>query len=106
MIAGRMKYRLRVFRPVVTLDKFHSEKLELVEWKTVWAERVKSTAYRHEEVGEHFPDHRAEYNVRIQHAIGENWEVEEIAGLRYIVVGVVRNPDRGMLTLVCERKNQ
>lgn len=106
MIAGRMQYRLRVERPEVIVDEFHSESTRWVEVGVIWAERVKASAYRHDEVGEHFPDHKAEYNVRMQHRVQENWHVEEIGGLRYIVTAVIPNRARGMLTLVCERLNE
>ncbi len=106
MKAGPMKYRLKVQEPVITKDKYHAERVVWTGRGTVWAERVKNTGYRREEVGELFPEHRAEYNVRIAHKIGENWRVTEIGGLEYTVTATIPNKERGMLTLICERVNK
>lgn len=106
MIAGRMRYRLRVERPEIVIDEYHAESTRWVEVGVIWAERVKNTGYRHDEVGEHFSDHRAEYNVRIQHDVRANWRIEEVGGLRYTVTATIPNRERGMLTLVCERLNE
>lgn len=106
MRAGKMRYRLRVERPEVVVDEFRAETTRWVEVRTIWAERVKNTGRRHEEAAELFPDHSAEYNVRIQHDVKENWRVEEIGGHRYTVTATIPNVDRGMLTLICERLNE
>ena len=106
MIAGRMRYRLKVFEPVVSVDKFKAERTTWVERNTIWAERLKNTGYRHDEVAEPFADYRAEYNIRSVHPVGENWRVEEVGGLTYNVVAVIPNRERGMTTLICERFNR
>lgn len=106
MYAGRMKYRLKVSELVVTRDKFNAEKSAWVDRGCIHAERVKQTARRSDELGEHFPDHSATYNIRDAHKIKENWRVEELGGNLYTVTAIVPNKDRGMLTLYCERVNQ
>lgn len=73
--------------------------------RTVYAERVKSTGNRSEEVGEHFPDYRAEFNIRDVHPVSENWRVRQLGGYEYTVVAIIPNLDRGYKTLICERVN-
>ncbi len=101
-----MKYKLRLLRPETKADKFRSEKTVYVPTATVWAERVKFTGARREELGEHFPDYSAEFNIRDAHEIDENWRVEQLGGHEYTVTNIVPNIDRGMLTLKCERVNK
>ena len=74
--------------------------------RTVWAERAKQTGRRNEEVGEHFPDYRAEFNIRDAHPVGDNWRVQQLGGYLYTVTNIIPNIDRGMKTLVCERVNE
>lgn len=93
-------------RPTITTDKFGAEKTTYEETRTVHAERVKTSPSRSEEVGEHFPDYRAEFNIRVQHPIDENWRVEQLGGHLYTVTNIVVNIDRGMQTLTCERVNE
>ena len=106
MIAGRMRERLRLMEPVVSVDGFKAERTSWVDRGTIWAERRKESGYRHDEVGEPFAEHRAEYNIRLGHPVGEGWRVEEIGGLTYTVVATLPNRARGMVTLICERYNK
>ena len=106
MQAGRMKYKLVLFQPVIDTDGFGAEtKRKYDEFRTVAAERVKMSGSRSDEVGEHFPDYRAEFNIRDAHPVKENWRVKQFGGYEYTVTNVIPNIDRGMLTLICERVN-
>lgn len=105
MIAGRMRYRLRILKRVVTVDEFRAEKTEYIPTRTVWAERVKTNGSYRFEVGELFPDYSVEFNIRDAHEIKENWRVEQLGGYVYTVTNIIPNIDRGMLTLKCERVN-
>ncbi len=100
-----MKYRLRTFEPIGSTGKFGEDSVDYVERATIHAERVKFSGNRSEEVGEHFPDYRAEFNIRDAHPVKEHWRVEQLGGYVYVVTNVIPNIDRGMNTLVCERLN-
>lgn len=106
MRAGAMKYRLRLLQPVAATNDYGEEATTYQETRTVWAERVKQSGNRSEEVGEHFPDYRAEFNIRNAHPIEENWRVQQLGGYLYTVTNIIPNLDRGMNTLVCERVNE
>lgn len=107
MQAGRMRYRLKTFEPVADTDQWGDEAPKgFVERATIHAERVKFSGNRSEEVGEHFPDYRVEFNIRDAHPVKELWRVEQLGGYLYTVTNVIPNIDRGMKTLVCERVNQ
>lgn len=106
MRAGALKYRLVLLRPVVAVNDFGEEAMTYAEACTVRAERVKMNGSRSEEVGEHFADYRAEFNIRDAHEVAENWRVRQLGGELYTVTAVVPNLDRGMKTLVCERVNE
>lgn len=106
MRAGALKYRLVLLRPVADVNDYGEEAMMYSEERTVWAERVKMSGGRHDEVGEHFADYRAEFNIRDAHEVAENWRVKLLGGELYTVTAVVPNLDRGMKTLVCERVNE
>ena len=106
MRAGAMKYRLKLLQPVVSTNEYGEEATTYEPTRTVWAERRKQSGFRSEEVGEHFADYRAEFNVRDAHPIKENWRVQQLDGHLYTVTGIVPNKDKGMNTLVCERVNE
>lgn len=106
MIAGFLKYRLRILKPEIEKDAFGAEHTTWVETKVAHAERVKTSGSNRLEVGEHFPDYRPEFNIRDAHEIDENWRVQQIDGHLYTVRNVIPNKDRGMLTLQCERVNE
>lgn len=101
-----MKYKLTLLKPTAATNIYGEEANGYEPQRTVWAQRVKQSGYRSEEVGEHFPDYRAEYNIRDTHPVEENWRVKQLGGLLYTVVAVIPNIDRGMKTLVCERVNE
>lgn len=105
MQAGRMKYRLELLEPVTVINSFGEEVPTYNKVRTVAAERVKASGQRSEEVGEHFPDYRAEFNIRDAHPVKENWRVRQLGGYVYTVTNIIPNLDRGMKTLVCERLN-
>ena len=109
MIAGRMRHKLRIYRPTVEKNGFGEEKQTWEFVREIHAERVINRGYRSEEVQEHFPDHRAEYNIRSVHPIGENWRVRagcECCGTLYTVVSILENTARGYVTIVCDRVNE
>lgn len=106
MIAGRLKYKITLLQPVRAANAFGEEFTEYKETRTVWAERVKYSGGRHEEVGEHFPDYHVEYNIRDAHPVGENWRVQQLGGYLYTVTAIAPNLDRGYNTLMCERVNE
>ena len=106
MQAGRMKYKLVLLRPVSDVDGFGEETPTFENFRTVAAERVKASGARSEEVGEHFPNYKVEFNIRDAHSVKENWRVRQIGGYEYTVTNIIPNLDRGMQTLICERVNK
>ena len=106
MQAGRMRTRLELLRPVRDVDHFGAESAKYERVRVVYAELVRHTARKHDEVGEHFADHSTEYNVRDVHKVGENWRVRELFGNLYTVTAVIPNKPRGFVTLYCERVNE
>lgn len=105
MIAGRLRYKLKVFEPVCDADAFGAEVQGFRERSTIHAERVKISGRRSLEVGEFFPDYHVEFNIRYSQPVKENWRVEQIGGYLYTVTNVIPNIERGMKTLICERVN-
>lgn len=105
MIAGRMRDRIRLFRPVSGIGELGGEKTTYEA--TVWAraERVKVSPRLTQELGELFSDYTVEWNIRDAHDVEEGWQVEETGGHRYRVANIIPNHSRGMLTLRCERIN-
>lgn len=55
MRAGALKYKLDLLKPKRVTDRMGAETVEYEKTRTVWAERVKASGNRSEEVGEHFP---------------------------------------------------
>lgn len=106
MRAGAMKYRLELLEPLRAKDRMGAEPVSYTSRKTVHAERVKIGGTRSEELGEHFADYTAVFNIRDAHTVSENWRVRQIGGHLYTVVNIIPNMDRGMKSLVCERVNE
>lgn len=106
MKAGRMMYRLVLYKPTTTTNSFGEEQLTYTTTNTVHAERVKESGRRSEEVGEHFPAYSVEFNIRDAHTVAENWRVQQVGGYLYTVTNIIPNRDRGFLTLICERVNE
>ncbi len=106
MRAGPLKYKLTLLEPTRTTDRMGAETTTYEETRTVRAERVRATGNRSEEVGEHFPNYTAEFNIRSAHPIAENWRVQQLGGYLYTVVAIIPNLDRGYKTLLCERVNE
>lgn len=106
MIAGRMKYKLELLEPVISSNDYGAENTEYHSTRTVHAERVKQSGNRSEEVGEHFSDYSAEFNIRDVHPVEENWRARQIGGHLYTVTNIIPNLDKGMKTLVCVRVNE
>lgn len=101
-----MKYKLRLFKPTTVQSEYGSEKTTYTPVRTVYAERVKASGRRSEEVGEHFPDFSAAFNIRDVHPISEDWRVEQLGGYTYVITAIEPNLDRGYKTLICERLNE
>lgn len=106
MRAGALKYKLMLLEPKRTTDRMGAEATTYNPTHTVCAERVRATGNRSEEVGEHFPDYTAEFNIRDAHPIAENWRVQQLGGYLYTVVAIIPNLDRGYKTLLCDRVNE
>ena len=106
MRAGALKYKLELLEPKRTTDRMGAEKVEYTKTRTVWAERVRATGSRGEEVGEHFPDYTVEFNIRDAHPVQENWRVQQLGGYLYTVTNIVPNLEKGYKTLLCERVNE
>lgn len=106
MRAGALKYKLEILEPSYREDRMGAKKVTFVKRRTVWAERVTVTGNRHEEVGEHFPDYNARFNIRDVHPVTENWRVRQLGGYLYNVTAIIPNLDRGYKTLICERVNE
>lgn len=106
MRAGAMKYKLTLLEPKRVTDRMGAETTTYSETRTVHAERVRTTGNRSEEVGEHFPDYAAEFNIRDAHPIAESWRVRQLCGYLYTVVAIIPNLDRGYKTLLCDRVNE
>lgn len=105
MIAGRLKYRLQLFRPAADADNFGEQVGGYTPTVIVRAERVKFSGSRRQEAAEQFSDYRAEFRIRAAHEVGEGWRVEQLGGKLYDVVAIEPNADRGFNTLICERVN-
>ena len=105
MIAGRLKYKLELYKPTATSNAYGEETVTWVKTATVHAERVKITGRRSEEVQEHFPEYATEFNIRDAHEVGNNWRVQQLGGYLYTVTNIIPNIDKGYLTLVCQRVN-
>ena len=106
MMAGKMKYRIVLLEPKRTTDKFGAEVDTYEQTRTVHAQRVSTSGDRSEEVGEHFPDYKVEFNIRDAHPVDENWRVQQLGGYLYTVTNIVPNLDRGMKSLKCVRVNE
>lgn len=106
MIAGRMRYRLRVYRPESSNSGFGRGAVKYSFEKVIWAERETISGSRSVEAGEVFADYRVTFKVRDAHAVCEGWRVEERGGRLYEVTNVIPNIARGMKVLRCERVNQ
>lgn len=106
MIAGRMKYKLALLQPTTAENDFGEAKTTYTQTRIVNAERVKQSGNRSDEVGEHFPDYRAEFNIRDAHPVDENWRVQQLGGHLYTVTNIIPNIDKGMKTLICDRVNE
>ncbi len=106
MRAGPLKYRLTLLKPLYITNAFGEESVSYVATSTVHAERVRFTGRRHEEVGEHFPDYSAEFNIRAAHHVKENWRCQQLGGALFTITNIIPNIDKGYNTLICVRVNE
>ena len=105
MRAGQMKYKLALLETREVTNSFGEHSQEYILTRTVWAERVKISGRRSEEVGEHFPDYTTQFRIRDAHPVRENWRCQQLGGYLYTITSIEPNLDKGMLTLSCERVN-
>lgn len=105
MIAGRLRYRIGLLRPVYSETDFGSTTTTYVPAGTVWAERVKISGRMSYETGEQFADYSTQFNIRDAHEVHEHWRVEVSEGQIFEVTNVIPNRERGFNTLICERVN-
>jgi head-tail adaptor len=101
-----MKSRIELLEPQRSSDRMGAEKVTYISTRIIHAERVALTGNRSEEVGEHFPDYSAQFNIRAAHPVNENWRIRQLGGYLYTVVAIVPNIDRGYKTLICDRVNE
>lgn len=101
-----MQDELVLMEPIHLKDKFGAEKTVWNECCYAHAERVTYRGHRSEEVAEHFPDVRTEWNIRSYHCIDENWRVRHVGGYLYTVVAITPNRRRGYNKIICERVNE
>lgn len=106
MRAGPLKYKLVLMKPTRGTDRMGGETSDYEDTVTVWAERVRFSGARSEEVGEHFADYDAEFNIRDKHEVGENWRCRQLGGYLYTIIAIVPNIDKGYNTLICNRVNE
>lgn len=103
MIAGRLKYRISILRPIKTVGRFGETSST---WEEVYsgtpAERVKLNGRRVVIDGEIFADYTAVFNIRREHTVKENWRVRE-GDILYSVKNIIPNREKGMITLVCDK---
>lgn len=106
MIAGKMREKIELLRPVTVRDRFGSNSTTYEATVTARAERRKLTGQMREELGEHFPAYSAEFNIRIYHEVDEHWRIRVTGGHLFEVTNVIPNRDRGFQTLICSRVNE
>ena len=97
---------LAILEPTETVTNSGATKITYTQMRVVHAQRVKHSGNRSEEVGEHFPEYRAEFYIRDVHPIEENWRVRHVGGHLYTVTNIIPNIKKGMKTLVCDRVNE
>ena len=108
MIAGRLKYRLQLYRPAGEESIFGMTSGGYTEDKIIRAERVKYIGSHGIELHEVYADYRVSYRIRDAHSfISEGWRLKELGSSVLMEVrNVVPNKERGMLTLECEKVNE
>ncbi len=107
MIAGRMRDKVRLYRPSEELNAFGEAVQTWVLSGECRAERARRSGMRHEEVGEHFADVRVTWLVRDVHAVQPNWRlVDARTDEMFVIVAVTPNRERGYNELTCERYNE
>lgn len=101
-----MESLITLLQPVRETNAYGEETVTWQETVTADAERVRLTGGRSEEVSEHFPDYRADWNIHEAHTVHENWRVRDEEGFLYTVTNIIPNLRRGYKTLVCMRVNE
>lgn len=106
MKLNRMNTRVAILRPVVVVNDYGEEKTSWEHVREVWADRVKYSGHMSNEVGEHFADYRATFNVWLNVPCGDGWRLMERGGHIYNVVSVEDSVHKQLRTIVCERVNE
>lgn len=108
MKAGKLKSRIELFEPHIERDEYGAEKIRYTKTSLVYAERVKLSGRMLEQVGERFSSYSVRFSIRDAHRVDEHWRLRQIGRNNhfYEVTNILPNPDRGMLTLICERINE
>lgn len=106
MRAGPLRYKLEVFKPVIVVSGYGSGDTRWESAGTIYAEIIKQSGNRSEEVGEHFADYQTEFRIRYAHDVRENWRVRHLGGDLYTVTAVIPAVDGGYKKLVCVRVNE
>lgn len=107
METGWLNERITILRPKRVTDQFGDEHTEYVETRTAYAYRIAQRGTRSEEANEHFPSYTAQFVIRAEHKIEDNWQVQHIGGYLYTVTNIVPyGHDRAYKTVYCERVNE
>ncbi len=100
-----MTIKLKLMQPVTTTNRYGEAHTSYKHVRTIWAEQVKMSGSRQEQVAEHFASYAALFRIRSAHPVREHWQVEQLGGYLYNVEAVEPNTRRGLLTLICSRAN-
>lgn len=109
MIAGKMRHRLELQRPLKAADAFGDLMAGAGSFEpttTVWAERVTLRGSQRKEASERYSDYTAEFRIRDAHSVDNGWRVRQLGGYLYSVDNVIPNEERRYLTLQCSRINE
>ena len=107
MESGWMRDYLDIMEPVRTTNSFGEEKVEYSPARRIHAYMLAQRGNRSEEVQEHFPNYTAQFVIRSEHRIADNWRVRHYGGYLYTVTNIVPyGHARAYKTLQCERVNE
>ena len=106
MIAGRLRDKVAVYRPVEEVNAYGESEQTWVLACTARAERAKRSDARSEQVAEHFSEARVVWLVRDAHEVHANWRlVDSRTGEKYTIMGVTPHRERGYNELSCTLYN-
>jgi len=106
MIAGRLRDKVTVYRPVEEVNGYGEAMQTWVAVATVHAERSKRVDARSEQVGEHFAEARVTWLIRGVHAVKANWRIVDArTGEKFTIMAVTPHRERGYNELSCTLYN-